>query len=63
MLAQMGSKFPQIGMKMYHTLHECSTPKGIGQSDGGGGYWCCVCLDLTPAICNVAGPPANTVKG
>lgn len=62
MPAQMGSKFPQIGMKMYHMLHERSTLKGIGQS-GGGGYWCCVRLDLIPAICNVAGPPANAVKG
>lgn len=37
---QMGSKFPQIGMKLYHMLQVRSTPKGTGQRGGG---WLVMC--------------------
>lgn len=59
MLAQMGSKLPQIGMK----CTTCSNKKTCRpERQGVGGDDVCVCLDLTPAIVHVTGQSANTVQ-
>lgn len=66
MLAQMGSKLPQIGMKCTTCSKKKNKKKntcrperqGVGDDD------VCVCLDLTPAIVHVTGQSAkHSLKG
>lgn len=65
MLAQMGSKLPQIGMKCT-TCSKKKTKKKTraGQRGRGSVMMMCVCLDLTPAIVHVTGQSAkHSLKG